>query len=155
MNSDTLYRELKPDVEAIGTPLFEASQIFIKNRGQFLPHGAVLASSGETSLVMAGDPEFAERAVSSMEVLPLLHDALREEAKRNDVRAVAVCEDVRITLDGQAETAAIKVVLEHVRGLCVALYVPWRRDKFHGYIFEDILSKLAEPEVGAWPTLAN
>jgi hypothetical protein len=51
--TDALYRELKPDVERLANPLFDASRRFVKKRGAFLPHGAVLTTEGEVRLTMA------------------------------------------------------------------------------------------------------
>jgi len=52
-DSDSLYRELKPQIEQLGEPLFDASKLFVQNRGAFLPHGAVLSADGTVELMMA------------------------------------------------------------------------------------------------------
>jgi hypothetical protein len=75
--ADALYAELKADVWRLADPLFRASQRFVENMGEFLPHGAVLSASGEVRLVMAAPDGFETRLVSPVEVLPLLHQALR------------------------------------------------------------------------------
>lgn len=82
-------------------------------------------------------------------MLPNLHKALRAAASREDVFALAVCEDVRINRDGEKETRAIKVPIEHRRGLCVALYMPFRR-RLLGYAFSDVIAAPANPEVRVW-----
>ena len=148
-DADALYRELKPDVERLANPLFDASRQFLKKRGAFLPHGAVLTEDGEVRLIMAVPPGFEQRDVSSVELLPALHGALRQAAAEDGVAALAVCEDVRITQEGTGETAAIKVLIEHQRGLCVALYMQYRR-KLFGYAFGGISARPAETEVKAW-----
>jgi hypothetical protein len=132
--ADALYRELNPDVERLANPLFDASRTFVTKRGAFLPHGAVLTKDGEVRLMMAVPPGFEARDVSSLEILPSLHEVLRQAAGEEGISALAVCEDVRITPDGSSETPAIKVLIEHCRGLCVALYMPYRRRLF-GYAF--------------------
>jgi hypothetical protein len=152
MDVDSLFRELKPDVERLALPLFEASVNFIKPRGTFLPHGAVLTSDDEVRLAMAVPPG-EDRLVSTVEVLPLLHEALRQSAGTENLRAVAVCEDVRITLPGKPQTPAIKVLLEHRRGLCVALYRPFHKRVFLGYRFDDVFIQPANPEVDPWGSL--
>jgi hypothetical protein len=149
MDTDSLFRELKPDVEQLAHPLFQASCEFVKARGMFLPHGAVLTASDEVRLVMAVPPG-EDRPVSTNEILPLLHKALQETAGTEQLRAVAVCEDVRITLAGKKQTPAIKVLVEHRRGLCVALYMPFCKRIFLGYRFDEIFVQPANPEVGPW-----
>jgi hypothetical protein len=71
------------------------------------------------------------------------------------VRAVAVCEDVRITVAGKSQTPAVKVLLEHRRGLCVALYMPFRKRMVLGYRFDEIFVQAAKPEVAPWENLLN
>jgi len=151
LSFDALYSSLKPDVEALTSPLFDASEVFVRNRGAFLPHGAVLTSSGEVRLVTAAPADFETRAVSPPEVLPLLHQALRAAATTNDAMAVAVSEDVTITPEGQKPTRAIKVLFEHRRCLTVALYLPFHRKFLQGYVFGTMLALPASPEVCAWP----
>jgi hypothetical protein len=58
-----------------------------------------------------------------------------------------VCEQVRITLADQNQTAAIKVLVEHSRGLCAALYLPYQKKLFGGYRFGDVFANPAQPEV--------
>lgn len=107
-----LFVELKPQIEALAEPLFAASEMFVRKRGGFLPHGAVLEAGGEVRLVMAA-PDDLKAAVSPDEVLPRLHAALRAEAQHPDLAAVAACEDVTITPSGQKSTKAVKVLIEH------------------------------------------
>jgi hypothetical protein len=147
-DQDSLYRELKPYVEQLAGSLFEPTQIFIKKRGAFLPHGATLTEAGEIQLVMAtGDSD--SDVVSSLEVLPALHAGLRQSALQEGIIAVAVCEDVLIRTKGEKETRAIKVLVEHKRGLSVALYMPFRRG-WLGYSYGDVFVIPAAPEVNAW-----
>lgn len=145
-----LLAELTPDFEAVADPLFEMSRTFVRKRGEFLPHVAMLEADGRVRMGMgvpSGDPD---KPTSALEVLPLLHDALRAEAREHDLRAVAVCEDVTITLAGQKPTKAVKVLVEHRRGLVVALYLPWRRKLIGGYVFGELIVMTAQPEVRPW-----
>ena len=145
--ADALYDELGDEVWLLAEPLFEASQTFVSKRGTFLPHGAVLSGKGGVELVMAAPDGFETRLVSAVEVLPLLHRALRTAAADMAAKAVAVCEEVSINLPEQGRTAAIKVLVEHSRGLCVALYCPYQQDRRGGYSFAEVFAKYAEPEV--------
>lgn len=144
-----LFAELKPEVEALAGPLFGASELFVRKRGAFLPHGAVLEVGGETRMMMAA-PDDPEAPVSSAELLPRLHDALRANVRTHDIAAVAVAEDVTITLEGQKPTKAVKVLVEHRRGLAVALYLPWRSRLLRGPIFGQVITLEVTPEVRPW-----
>lgn len=147
--SDTLYAELKPDMGMIAGQLFELSEKFLKNQGNFLPHAAVLTDDGEVRLVAASSDSESDM-VNSTEVLPLLHDGLRFQAKERNLRAIGVAENVTVTQEGQRPTKAIKVLFEHKRGLTVALYLPFKKKLFGDYSMGATFSLLVSPEVNAW-----
>lgn len=146
---DQLYAELKPDIQAVAEPLFEFSTECLRKRGNFLPHGAVLTEEGEVQLVGA-IPDSGLDLVNSTEVLPVLHAGLRQRARGTTLRALGVAENVTITLEGGTSTTAVKVLLEHKRGLTAALYLPFRKRFLRGYTFGDTFAVEATPEVNAW-----
>lgn len=151
MSDDTeLYSQLKPDIENLVLPLFDVSELFLKKRGAFLPHGAVLTSTGEIRMVNFAPADFETRKVNAAEILPDLHKALRESVNSDDVIAVGVAEDVSITPEGEKRTKAIKVLFEHQAGLVVVLYLPWKRKLFGGIETFSPISKSAAAEVCAW-----
>jgi hypothetical protein len=147
--TDTLYTELKPDIGTIATQLFELSETFLREQGNFLPHAAILTEEGEVKLVGAA-PDAPNDQTTSAEVLPLLHDGLRQQAKELPLRAIGVAENVTVTLEGQRPTKAIKVLFEHKRGLTVALYLPFEKKLLRGYVTGSPFSLPAAPEVNAW-----
>ena len=142
-----LYRDLKPDLEQVSGPLLEFAQQQVRKRGAFLPFGATLNRSGEVALQAGSSGEEVE---SAGDVLPILHAGLRATAARGDVAAVAVCEWVKITPEGSGQTDAVKVLVEHERGLTIAFHVPCRRRMLGGWQFGDVLAKAVEPEVRPW-----
>lgn len=97
--TDALYAEVKPDIAAVATAPFELSVTFLRRRGNFLPHGATLTEVGEISLVAAA-PDSGRDLTNSTEVLPVLHDGLRKEARRILLKAIGVAENITITLEG-------------------------------------------------------
>lgn len=148
-STDTLYTELKPDIGMIANQLFDLSETLLRKRGNFLPHAAVLTEDGELRLVGAA-PDTQSDRTNSTEVLPVLHDGIRFEAKQFPLKAIGIAENVTITLEGQRATKAIKVLFEHKRGLTVALYLPFEKKLLKGYVFGNTFSLAANPEVNAW-----
>lgn len=146
---ENLYSELKSDIEILTEPLFSFSEKCLKKRGNFVPHGATLDSSGVVALVGA-DPNNANGMSNSREVLPLLHEGLREQAKKEELIAIGVAENVVVTCEGEAPTQAIKVLFEHKRGLVVALYLPFKKRFFRGYVFGNVFRIKTNSEVNAW-----
>lgn len=144
-----LYVALKADVAALAEPLFDLSERFLREQGNFLPHGAVLTKEGSVELVAAA-PKDPDLPTNSTEVLPLLHAGLRSMVAEKQLVATAVAENVTVTPDGGAETQAVKVLIEHERGLAVALYLPFSKRFLRGYAFGQTFLVLAAPEVNAW-----
>ena len=143
----TLYAEVKPDIELVSSPLFEFSKKCLRDRGDFLPHAAVLTVERKVELVGAqGERDITNAA----EILPLLHGGLRALAREKALSAIGIAESVTITPKGQNPTKAIKVLFEHRRGLSVALYLPYEKKFLKGYVFGATLSMLAAPEIKAW-----
>lgn len=149
MSTDELYAALKGDIAAVANPLFDFSEQCLKKRGNFLPHGAVLDSNGAVGLV-AASPDPNGRS-NSTEVLPLLHEGLRAQAREKELVAIGVAENVTITPQGQPSTDAIKVLFEHKRGLVVALYLPFKKKFLRGYSFGQAFTVVTAGEVNAWP----
>ena len=147
--TDLLYAELKPDIGAIANPLFDLSETLLRKRGNFLPHAAVLTEEGEIKHVGAA-PDTSDDLTNSTEVLPLLHDGLRQQAREQSIKAIGVAENVTVTLEGQRPTKAIKVLFEHKRGLTVALYLPFEKKLLRGYVVGSPFSLPAKAEVNAW-----
>lgn len=147
-STDALYAELKPEIGSVANQLFDLSEVFLRKQGNFLPHAAVLTSDGEIKLIAAtGENDVA----NSTEILPILHDGLRQQAREQSLKAIGVAENVTVTFEGQRPTKAIKVLFEHRRGLTVALYLPFEKKLLRGYIMGTTISKLAAPEINAWP----
>ena len=148
-NPDALYAELKLDIAAVTDVLFELSERFLRELGNFLPHAAVLTEEDEVKLVAAA-PETSNDFVNSTAVLPLLHDGLRHQAKELPLKAIGVAENVTVSMEGRTATSAIKVLVEHERGLTIALYLPFELRPSLGYVMGSTFVVQAKPEINAW-----
>ena len=141
-----LYGEIKPDVRALAQPLLELSEKALRERGSFLPHAAAL-TEGKVRLVGAMCST-ANGTANSTHIIPMLRQGLRSMAHERPVTAIGVAETVTETPDGKA-SPAIKVLLEHHRGLTMALYLPFTQD--NGDIkFGSTLSMFVPPEYNPW-----
>ncbi len=144
-DTDTLYRELKGDLQTVAEPLFELACGQVEKRGAFLPFGAKLSTEGEVSLVAAA-PE--EDATTSDVVYPLMIAALRESARTSN--AIALAEWVKIAPDGGKQTDAVKVHTQHKRGLSVAFYIPSTKKLFRSWQFGEMMVIPADPLLESW-----
>jgi hypothetical protein len=146
-STDALYAELKSEIGAVANRLFDLSEVFLRKQGNFLPHAVVLTNDGEIKLVAAAGEN---DVTNSTEILPMLHDGLRQQAREQPLKAIGVAENVTVTFEGQRPTKAIKVLFEHKRGLTVALYLPFEKKLLRGYVMGTTISKLTTPEINAW-----
>ena len=144
-----LYDALRNDVAAVANPLFDLSKTLLQKYGNFLPHGLVLRDEGKDTMVGAFENNGTGESTST-KTLPLLHEGLRQQAKKGGVRAIGVAENVTTTREGSQPTPAVKVLLEHRAGLCVALYFPFRKKFLFGYEFGKPFTVPAKPEVNPW-----
>jgi hypothetical protein len=143
-----IYSEVKGELGALARPLFEKSEQLLRERGDFLPHAAVLSPDGKVSLLGAmciTGNGFA----SSWHILPMVHDGLRSMAHERQLAAVGVAERVE-AIPGRGATLAVKVLLEHQRGLAIAFYLPFARDHSGEYSFGRMVTLFTESEVNAW-----
>ncbi|HTU66326.1 MAG TPA: hypothetical protein VMF52_10260 [Steroidobacteraceae bacterium] len=143
-----LYAAVKGDLGALAKPLFAKSEQLLRERGDFLPHAAVLAPDGKVTLLGAmcitGDG-FA----NSWHILPMVHDGLRAMARERDLAAVGVAERVD-AIPGHGAGRAVKVQLEHHRGLTIAFYMSITQDDQGATAFGRMVTLFSESEVNAW-----
>jgi hypothetical protein len=144
-----LYGEVKPEVRALAEPLFELSEKALRERGSFLPHAAMLTAEGRIRVIgaMCNTPD---GVANSTHILPLLRQGLRTMVQEHPATAVGYAEDVTMTPDGCAPTQAIKLHLEHSRGLTITLYLPFAKDTSGEITFGVTVSRFAPPEINAW-----
>ena len=122
-----------PDLDQLMDALVPFAQEMLRKHGEFYPFAGSMSSAG--AIACTGGHTGDEHPPSD-EVINLLVDGLREQAKRGDLRAAAVCLDVRVVPPGQSEkTDAINVRLEHANGEAVDVFVPYRRGWLGKYKF--------------------
>jgi hypothetical protein len=143
-----IYSEVKTDLGALARPLFEKSEQLLRERGDFLPHAAVLSPEGRVALLGAMC-NTKDGFANSWHILPLVHDGLRSMANERELAAVGVAERVDV-IPGAGSMQAVKVLLEHQRGLAIAFYMPFAREDSGEYSFGRMVTLFTESEVNAW-----
>jgi len=143
-----IYAAVKGELGALARPLFEKSEQLLRERGDFLPHAAVLSSEGKVSLLGAmciTKDGFA----NSWHILPMVHDGLRSMANERQLRAIGVAERVDV-IPGAGAGRAVKVLLEHQQGLAIAFYLPYAQADTGDFNFGKMVTLFTESEVNAW-----
>jgi hypothetical protein len=144
-----LYGQVKPEVRALAEPLFELSEKALRERGRFLPHAAMLTAEGKIRVIgaMCNTPD---GIANSTYILPLLRQGLRTMVQEHPATAVGYAEDVTMTPEGEPPTHAIKLHLEHSRGLTITFYLPFAKDTSGEITFGSTVSMFAPAEINAW-----
>lgn len=144
-----LYAELKADVVALADPLFEHSQKQLQSRDDFLPHAAVLDAEGKVVVMgaMTGSRDGQARADY---ILPMLSNGIRQLSREKVLVAIGIAENVSLTR-GEMPMQAIKVLLEHERGLNVAMFLPFHKADGGEYYFGEAFVTPAAPTLNLWP----
>lgn len=102
----------------------------LRDAGGVAPFALVMVSDGRISRLQ---PAPRKRAPSAQELLDELEEVLRERARTEDLRAVAVFSDVVIALPEGGESNAIHASWESRSGACADLYLPYMlEDKLQG-----------------------
>ena len=143
-----IYAAVKGDLGALARPLFEKSEQLLRERGDFLPHAAVLSSEGKVSLLGAMC-NTKDGFANSWHILPIVHEGLRSMAFERALAAIGVAECVA-AIPGAGAIPAVKVLLEHQRGLAIAFYLPYAREDSGDYSFGKMVTYFTESEVNAW-----
>jgi hypothetical protein len=144
-----LYGELKPEVQTLAQSLFEISEKALRERGSFLPHAGALTAEGKVRLIGAMC-NTRDGVAKSTHLLPMLRQGLRTMVYERPVNAVGIAEDVTVQPEGQPQTRAVKVHLEHSRGLTIAFFLPFDYGTSGEIAFGSTLSMFAPPEINAW-----
>lgn len=144
-----IYATVKPELAALAGPLFERSEKLLRERGDFLPHAAVLTTEGKVALVGAMCSSSNGNA-NAAQILPMLYNGLRAMAHERDLLAIGVAENVAVGLDDGSATQAIKVLVEHSQGLTIAFFLPYSEEGAGEYAFGASFSSFESPEIGAW-----
>jgi len=126
-----------PDLDELLNAVLPFAQQMLSDHGEFFPFGSAMTVDGKIEELAAftGD----ERP-SSEELIALLTRGLRQKATAGEIRAAAICYDVRTIPPGHSEkTDAVCVSLEHQDGETADVYLPYKKGWFgkisYGQIF--------------------
>jgi hypothetical protein len=117
---DLACQQCQDDLDGLLNVALPFAQQMLAKGGEFHPFAAAVTAGGETRLT-APEPGQDDQPASAT-VLSSLFGALRPD--RADLRAVAVCSDVRLP-----DSDAVRVELEHRDGQTMAVLLPDRKKR--------------------------
>src|SRR5262249_15670743 len=116
----------RPDLNSLLNIVLPFARQMLAHHGEFYPFGAQMSAEGETKHVggYTGDEH-----PPSQELIDLLKGAFQARAKKCELRATALCIDIRTIPPGQTEKVdAIYVELDHADGESVKVFLPYAKD---------------------------
>lgn len=136
---DSASQQGQDDLDGLLNVTLPFAQEMLAKHSEFYPFGATVTVSGATRL-LEGDPGQGEHP-DSADVLSTLLERLRRA--RADLRAVAICSDVRL-----ADSDAVRVELEHRDGQSIAVLMPYKKKRLDwGVEYGDLRGDTADKQV--------
>lgn len=127
------------DLDGLLNVVLPFAQQMLDQHGEFFPFAASIDNGGELALA-AGDPGQGEHPAST-DVLATLVEGLR--ARRDDLRTVAICADVRLT-----DSDAAQVELENREGVAIVVLLPYKKKRFgRGVEYLPLQAAAGRPQV--------
>jgi hypothetical protein len=113
------------DLDRLLNVALEFAQKMLKDRGEFYPFGSSMDLNGK--ITMDGATTGQEHP-PSQELLDILSGSFAKRAEVGELRAAAICADVRVVPPGaEKKTDAISVGLEHATGEAVTVFLPYQK----------------------------
>lgn len=137
---DEATQQSQADLDGLLNVTLPFAQQTLAKNGEFYPFGAAVTVNGESRL-LADAPVQREHPASG-DVRASLLDGMRR--KREELRAIAVCSDVRLT-----DSDAIRVELEHIDGHAIAVLLPYKKRLGRNVEYQELRAGATDKLV--WP----
>jgi hypothetical protein len=137
----------RDEMDALLDALLRFAQQSLERHSEFYPFAAVVDSDGQIQLVAgyAGDDN-----PDSLELIDLLYESLTRQSTAGEIRAAAVCADVRVTPPGAADkTDAIRVAIEHANADPVEVLLPYGKRRLRGIDYGELFAQSGTARVFA------
>lgn len=134
-----------PQLDELLETLLPFAQDMLRKEGEFFPFGA---SIGQDDKVILNSTYDGNEHPESKDVIALLSEAFKQEAKDKQIKAVGICFDVFVTLPNtNNKVDAIQCSLEHLNGESISVYVPYSKSFFGGIKYGEIFVQTKERQI--------
>jgi hypothetical protein len=133
------------DIDALLNAVLPFAQQMLGKYGEFYPIGASMNAAGEVGLVgVMPESEHPE----AREIIDLLMAQLVDEAGKHGIRASVICFDGSAIPPGEsAKRDAICAHLEHESGICVAAFLPYRKEISGQVTYGELFAGQLKPQI--------
>ena len=122
--------DAEEDLNELYDWLLQFAKTQLAKHGEFLPFGATMDLKGKIQPAMAAT---GDERQESHDLMVLLSQRFREQARSKEIRAAAQCVDMRINEPERTPMRdAIMLLLEHRSGASLIVYYPYaKRESGH------------------------
>jgi hypothetical protein len=117
-----------PELDQLLNSALEFAKQMLSKHGEFFPFGSSIGVAGKITMDGAHS---GDEHPPSQELIDLLTKSYEQRAEAGELRAAAICADVRVVPPGKSgKTDAISVGLEHQSGEAVTVFLPYQKAWF-------------------------
>ena len=133
------------DIDALLNAVLPFAQQMLGKYGEFYPIGASMNAAGEVGLVgVMPESEHPE----AQEIINLLLAQLVKDAGKHEIRGSVICFDGSAIPPGEsAKRDAICAHLEHESGICVAAFLPYRKEISGQVTYGELFAGQLKPQI--------
>ena len=133
-----------PDLNQLLNSLLPFAKRMLAEHGEFYPFGSTMKPNGEIVAVGAYD---GDEHPPSQNLIDFMTQAFSQQAKTGQLRAAAICYDVRTIPPGQTEKCdAVCASLEHQSGEAVNVFVPYQKATDGGIRYMQLFATARTPQ---------
>ena len=135
------------DIDALLNAVLPFAQQMLGKYGEFYPIGASMNAAGEVGLVgVMPESEHPE----AQEIIDLLLAQLVDDARKHEIKGSVICFDASAIPPGEsAKRDAICAHLEHESGICVAAFLPYRKEISGQVTYGELFAGQLKPQIFA------
>jgi hypothetical protein len=133
-----------PDLDTLLNAILPFAQQMLSQHGEFFPYGSVMKADGRIEAHAAYD---GDEQPPPQRLIDMMTQVFRQQASTGQIRAAAICCDVRTVPPGQTEkTDAICVSMEHQSGQCADLYLPYKKGWLGKIQYGELFAAKRDPQ---------
>jgi hypothetical protein len=127
-----------PELDHLLNSVLDFAKVMLSKHGEFFPFGSSMDLAGR--ITMDGAHTGNEHP-PSQELIDLLTQYYAQRAETGELRAAAICADVRVVPPGKVDKSdAISVGLEHQSGETFTVFLPYRRSWFGRMSYQELFA---------------
>jgi hypothetical protein len=127
-----------PELDQLLNSVLEFAKEMLRKHGEFFPFGSSMNLAGKVTMDGA---HTGDEHPPSQELIDLLAQSYAQRAVTGELRAAAICADVRVVRPGKADkTDAISVGLEHQSGEAFTVFLPYQKKRFGRIRYQELFA---------------